>query len=66
MRHSNISHKDLLRELRLRSQRQSLEQVQLAQLERSGDISFIPANNPPRVLEIRVEDGVQIVRIQLD
>lgn len=66
MRRSNISHKDLLRELRLRSQTQNLDQVRIAQLERSGDISVIPSRNSPQVLEIRVENGVQIVRIQIE
>jgi len=36
-----------------------------ARLERNGDISVVRAERPPRVVEVRVADGVQTVRIEL-
>jgi len=41
------------------------EQVAEARLERNGDISVLRAEKPPRVVEVRVADGVQTVRIEL-
>ena len=66
MRNSNISYKDLMSRVRLQAQFEDLEQVQVARLERSGDLSVIPVDDAPKVLEVRVEEGVQIVRIQLE
>jgi hypothetical protein len=39
--------------------------VGLASLERSGDVSVIPAGRGPRIVEVRVEAGVQTIRIEL-
>lgn len=66
MRSTNITRQDLMGEIRIQAQMQDVGQVKRAQLERSGDISVIPAGATPKVLEIRVEEGVQIVRIQLE
>jgi len=41
------------------------DQVAEARLERNGDISVIKARSEPRVVEIRVADGVQTVRVEL-
>ena len=42
-----------------------LEQVAEARLERSGELSVIRAERKPRVVEVRVADGVQTVRLEL-
>ena len=39
---------------------------QVARLERSGQISVIPAAREPQVIEVKVEQGVQTVRVKLD
>lgn len=66
MRSTNITRQDLMGELRMQMKTEGLEQVQIARLERSGGISMIPTSEPPKVFEVRVEAGVQIVRIQLE
>jgi uncharacterized membrane protein YcaP (DUF421 family) len=63
MRGSSVSHRDLEEALRIESHVTEPEKVQLAYLERNGGISVIPHKPEPRVLEVSVEDGVQIVRI---
>lgn len=66
MRNSNVSYNDLMSSVRLQAQLDDLDQVRLAQLERSGNVSVLTASDAPKVLEVRVEDGVQIVRIELE
>ncbi len=39
--------------------------VKEAHIERSGDLSVIKQDEPPRVVEVRVQDGVQTARIEL-
>ncbi|HEX2254253.1 MAG TPA: YetF domain-containing protein [Thermoanaerobaculia bacterium] len=71
MRSKRISRRDLEEALRLRANRADLDDVDEAYFERSGDISFVPrrkgggGGGEPRVIEVRVEDGVQTVRIEL-
>ena len=65
MRKSQISRKDLMSALRSEANSDDLQKIKEARLERSGDISFVKANSTPKVLEVRVEDGVQTVRIEL-
>lgn len=66
MRRSSVSRTDLMGQLRLRAQINDLDRVQVARFERSGDISVIEADPPPKVLDIQVQDGVQTVRIRLE
>jgi uncharacterized membrane protein YcaP (DUF421 family) len=42
-----------------------LKQVAEARLERSGNPSVIKAKPNPRVVEVRVRDGVQTVRVEI-
>jgi uncharacterized membrane protein YcaP (DUF421 family) len=42
-----------------------LEEVAEARLERGGTLSVIRAGREPRVVEVRVADGVQTVRLEL-
>jgi uncharacterized membrane protein YcaP (DUF421 family) len=65
MRKSHIGKHDLMTALRSEANIDTLDKVQEARLERSGDISVIKKGSEPKVLEISVADGVQTVRIQL-
>lgn len=66
MRRGHISAHDLQEALRLEGNRPDAAEVRLAYLERDGSISVIPTGGEPRVLDVRVEDGVQTVRIALE
>jgi uncharacterized membrane protein YcaP (DUF421 family) len=66
MRESGVSEQDLQQAIRLQARRTDASQVRLATLERDGSISVIPAERPPEVLDVQVEDGVQTVRIRLE
>lgn len=64
MRGANISRRDLVAALHLNGQVADPQDVRLARLERSGDISVLTAK--PRIVhEVRVEPGVQTVRIEI-
>jgi uncharacterized membrane protein YcaP (DUF421 family) len=65
MRRNHISEKDLLSALRLNGRMTEPRGVGLASLERSGDVSVIPANRGLRIVEVRVEAGVQTIRVEL-
>ncbi len=66
MRGSNMGRDDLLSAARLVLRQTDLEGVDTAVLEHSGAISMIPGARAPRVIEVRVAEGVQVVRIQLE
>ncbi len=66
MRSGHISRNDLLGALRQSGSVAGPDAVKTAQLERSGDISVLRAAAEPKVLEVRVEDGVQTVRLRLE
>jgi uncharacterized membrane protein YcaP (DUF421 family) len=66
MTRSHIGRHDLQEALRTQGRCDDLEEVDLATLERNGNISIIPKKQPPRIVEVRVEEGVQTVRIELD
>lgn len=66
MQKSNISRNDLMGALRSQARVSDVGQVQMACLERSGDISVIKVDGPPKILEVDVADGVQTVRIQIE
>ncbi|WP_046863475.1 DUF421 domain-containing protein [Microvirga massiliensis] len=63
MRRAHMTDKDLWEDLRAKSM-SSVEQVSLAHLERSGELSVIKARADPKVVEVRIADGVQTVRIE--
>ncbi len=66
MRGQAISDRDLAESLRLQGKTTDVAGVARAGLERNGTVSVIPAGRPPpRVVEVRVEAGVQTVRIEL-
>ncbi len=66
MRKSLIGQRDLDEALRLRGQSSAINRVLLAHLERSGVISIILKEREPKVIEVRVEDGVQTVRVKVE
>jgi uncharacterized membrane protein YcaP (DUF421 family) len=66
MRRSHISRDDLLASLRAESQLEDVDDVRIARLERSGQISAIEKTRPPRAVTIEVAAGVQTVRLVLD
>ncbi len=65
MKAGQISQEDLLTAVRAAGSGEDLDQVAAAFLERSGDISVLKRKHEPRILEIRVEEGVQTVRVEL-
>ncbi len=66
MKKGHVSEDDLKEQLRLGINQKTLENVKEAYLERDGQISFIKGNREPKVLDIKVENGVQTVRIKLE
>lgn len=63
MRATDVSKKDLLESARANGH-MDLKEVQAAFIERNGRISVIPQKSV-NVLEIKVENGVQIVRVEI-
>lgn len=66
MREAVVSDNDLEQAVRLQGGQTNMARVRLAMLERDGSISVIAADREPVVLDVRVEDGVQTVRIRLE
>jgi len=68
LRKSHMTEKDLWEDLRAKGISR-LEEVAEARLERSGNLSVIKARGEekgaPKILDIRVADGVQTVRVEL-
>lgn len=65
MRQAGLSEHDLKQALRMQNSHTDPAKIRRAYLERSGKISVIPFEGEPRVLDVSVADGVQIVRIEL-
>jgi uncharacterized membrane protein YcaP (DUF421 family) len=51
--------------LRLKTQLDDLSRIEVARVECNGEISFIPRHPPPRIVEIKVEPGIQVVRLEI-
>lgn len=70
MRKSHLTEGDLKQALRLNAGHDDPTRVKAAFLERNGDISVIAGDEQParkpRVLDVRVEDGVQHIRLQVE
>ena len=62
---AHLSEQDLRSALRVQSQIQDPERVQIARLERSGDISAIEARREPCVIEYDVDEGVKTIRLEI-
>lgn len=66
MNKGHVTQKDLMASLRSQAHLSDLSQVKVARLERSGQISVIPAAREPQVIEVKVEEGVQTVRVNIE
>ncbi|HEX9944200.1 MAG TPA: YetF domain-containing protein [Thermoanaerobaculia bacterium] len=65
LRRYRISAGDLEEALRLNAHLKDPTQVDEARFERNGSISVIERKREPHVLEVRVQDGIQTVRIEI-
>ncbi|MCL4768165.1 MAG: DUF421 domain-containing protein [Hyphomicrobiaceae bacterium] len=66
MRSANLTSRDLHEFLRLASGRADPKKIRRAYMERNGNISVVPYEDETRILDVRVEDGVQSIRIKLE
>jgi uncharacterized membrane protein YcaP (DUF421 family) len=66
MKKSNISRQDLTQNVRSKNNSEDIGSIKKAYLERSGDISVIPAKGDFKVLEVNVAEGVQTIRIIME
>lgn len=66
MRQAGVSEQDLEQAVRLKAGGTDLSRVRQAWLERDGSISVVTARREPVVLDVRVEAGVQTVRLRLE
>jgi uncharacterized membrane protein YcaP (DUF421 family) len=65
LRKAEMTESDLHEELRMRGKLDDVRQVALSCLERNGKISVLPQQQgQARVIAVKVEDGVQIARIE--
>jgi uncharacterized membrane protein YcaP (DUF421 family) len=60
-----LSNANLEESLRLRAHLKDLSQVEEACVEVNGEISFIPRRPSPHIVEVSVENGVQVVRLEI-
>jgi uncharacterized membrane protein YcaP (DUF421 family) len=65
MRRGSITEHDLTQALRMQTDQRDLTKVKRAYLERNGEISIIPEQDEPHIVDVKVEDGVKTVRIKL-
>lgn len=60
-----ITETDLQGMLRSQASSAEMDQVEVAHLERSGEVSFMMRDSKPQVIDVAVADGVQTVSIRL-
>jgi len=66
LRRHRLSHGNLEEALRLEMHAKDLAHIDEAWIENNGEISFIPRQPPPpRIVEVKVEDGIQVVRLEI-
>ncbi len=65
LRRSHISEHDLREGLRVAASTDDLSAVRDVVLERNGQITAIKRSKEPHVVEVRVAEGVQVVRIEI-
>ncbi len=66
MRRNQISKNDFMMHLRLDGKLTDVKNVKEAYLEKGGRISIIPKNLEPKIIDIEVKEGIQVVRILLE
>jgi uncharacterized membrane protein YcaP (DUF421 family) len=65
MKKSHITKNDLEEEMRLETSEYDIEKIKEARLERNGSVSFI--KNPEiKIVEVKVEQGVQMIRLKIE
>jgi uncharacterized membrane protein YcaP (DUF421 family) len=62
---AHVTERDLRGAIRTQAQLDDVRKVQVAHLERSGDVSVIERKNPARILSVDVAEGIQTIRIDL-
>jgi uncharacterized membrane protein YcaP (DUF421 family) len=65
MRKSDLTDHDLEESLRCEARSTDASKMAEARLERNGKISFVKKQEAPKVVEVRVEQGVQTVRLEI-
>lgn len=65
MRRGSITERDLAQAVRMQTGQADAAKVKIAYLERNGEISIIPYQDEPHIVEVSVEQGVKTVRIEL-
>jgi len=65
MRREHISEHDLEEALRLRAKTADEKRIAEARLERNGEISIVERPKEAKVVEVRVAEGIQTVRIEI-
>ncbi len=62
---SHVGKEDLAEAMRANGRTEDPADIRLATLERSGEISVLPAPRNPEIVEVKVAEGVQSIRIEL-
>lgn len=65
MKASNMTQEDLRASLRLKAKIDEYRSVKIARLESNGEISVMPQERSPQIVEFDVESGVKTIRISL-
>lgn len=63
---SKLGENDLLQALRKKGNVEAPEDVRSAYLERDGSITVIPKEKKPQIVEIKIEEGVQFVKVEIN
>jgi uncharacterized membrane protein YcaP (DUF421 family) len=66
MKKANLSKGDLEMEMRSETGSDNLDEIKYAYLERTGKISFLKYPSDPKVIDVKVEDGVQTIKIKIE
>lgn len=62
---SKLGKNDLMEAVRKKGNVEAPEDVQAAYLERDGSISVIPKKQEPQIIDIKIEEGVQHVKVEI-
>jgi uncharacterized membrane protein YcaP (DUF421 family) len=66
MRKGSITERDLTQAIRMQTDHRDHTRIKRTYLERNGEISIIPEEHEPYVVDVAVEDGVKKVRIEIE
>lgn len=65
MQKSKLGENDLLQALRKKGNVETPEDVAAAYLERDGSITVIPKKQEPKIIDIEIKEGVQVVKVEI-